>query len=82
MNRKSLFRKSRPVLRQFSSHENGELGPDIGILWAAYKRGSFPFPEMNEQTFIKFVLNALSRFYSVWMMEDDHPGFRSGKGPV
>jgi hypothetical protein len=82
INRKTLFRKSKPVLRSFVVQENGELGPDVGILWAAYRRKSFDFPEMDEKTFTAFILNALSRFNTVWMMEDDHKGFRSGRGPV
>jgi hypothetical protein len=82
MNRKTLFRKSKPLLRPFISHENSELGPDMGILWAAYKRGSFQFPEMDERQFTEFILQQLSKYASVWMMEDENKGFRSGRGPV
>jgi hypothetical protein len=82
MNRKTLFRKGRPLLRAFVSHENGELGADVGILWAAYKRGSFRFVDMNEVQFTEFILQRLTAYASVWFMEDDNRGFRSGRGPV
>lgn len=82
MNRKTLFRKSKPLLRVFVSHEEGELGRDIGILWAAYKSGSFAFPQMDQYGFTDFILTSLDRYASVWIMEDTNSGFRSGMGPV
>jgi hypothetical protein len=82
MNRKTLFRKSKPVLRQFVTHEGQELSSDMGILWAAHKRESFPMPEMDERAFTDFVLQWLSGFGLVLMMEDENAGFRKGVGPV
>jgi hypothetical protein len=82
MNRTTLFRNGKPTLRQFVSHDGDELGPDMGILWAAYKRGSFDIKEMDERSFAEFTLASLSRYSTVWIMEDRNNGFRSGSGPV
>lgn len=82
MNRKTLYRAGKPNLRAFVSHDGEELGPDVGILWAAYKNGSFNFPQMDQKSFAEFTLTSLTRFNSVWIMEDFNKGFRSGFGPV
>lgn len=81
MKREGLFRKSKPVLRLFTSHEDNELGPDMGILWAAYKSGSFEFGPMDQHTFASFILQRLQGL-GVWLMEDENKGFRKGSGPV
>jgi hypothetical protein len=61
--------------------ENG-YGRDIGILWAAYKAGSFDMPEMGQDEFANAVMDYLSGFDSVWVVEDKTKQFAAGRGPV
>jgi hypothetical protein len=59
-------------------------GEDIGIMWAAYKAGSFPeYPEgMEQEQFVEVLLNTLAQFDSLWMADDDNNSFGSGRGPI
>lgn len=71
-----LFRKSRPLIRKFEEN-------DRSILWAAYKAGSFDIPEGLVDT--EFLIALAQRFGNndlLWVVEDDHKGFKSGRGPV
>jgi hypothetical protein len=81
--KETLFRKSRPHIRQLQVFENGEISADIGILWAAYQRKSFRLNEgMTSKDFQEVILKILSMYHSVWIIEDDNKSFRSGRGPI
>ena len=84
--RNLLFRKSKPVFRPFVPYENGEIGNDMGILWASYQRGGFDerfVPSgMDTGQFHVFTVNLLSIYDSLWIVEDENGNFKSGHGPV
>ena len=82
MKKKEIFKESRPNVRPFIPMDNGEPSADMGILWAAYKKGSFNLPEMKEKEFLDLMFQALTQYHFAWLIEDENPGFRSGKGPV
>jgi hypothetical protein len=73
--RARLFKKSRPHIRPLESK-------DMGWLWAAYKVGSFKFPEDLSQeeftTHISQAMNGVSQF----LIEDENKQFSTGRGPV
>lgn len=74
--RKRLFGKTRPLVRPIEEK-------DGGILWAAYKHGAFDLPKELEQE--KFLLEMARRFQifqHVWIVEDDSPHFKKGRGPL
>lgn len=71
-NRERLFRKARPVLRQFDAE-------DVNWLWLAYTQQGGNLPE---QHFKVDALEELSGFDRLTMAEDANPGFGSGAGPV
>jgi hypothetical protein len=74
--REKLFRKSRPLIRK---HEEA----DNKFLWAAYQKGSFQLPEGLSQTdFLIEMQKQFGDFDLLWVIEDDHKGFRSGRGQV
>lgn len=52
-------------------------------MWAAYKSGSFVLPpDLTQEEFVPAVIQLLSRFPILWVIEDDHKGFSSGRGLV
>lgn len=73
--RDRLFKKSRPHIRPLESK-------DMGWLWAAYKAGSFKFPEdLTQDEFMQHMNFALSGAKH-YMVEDDNGKFKSGHGPI
>lgn len=83
--RKRLFRTSRPHIRPAALLEEGQYGYDMGILWAAYKAGSFPLVEDRDMTnddFAKYILAHAMTLSSMVIVEDDSKAFESGRGPV
>lgn len=55
----------------------------MGILWAAYKSGSFNMPkELGQEEFIKQIEGVFSSFKDVWIVDDDNRNFSKGRGPV
>lgn len=73
--RARLFKKSRPHIRPLE-------GKDMGWLWAAYKAGSFSFPEeLSQEQFAEHMRNALQGQRN-YLVEDDSRRFSSGRGPV
>jgi hypothetical protein len=82
--RDRLFRRSRPHFRKADLlNLDGTYGPDMGILWAAYKAGSFQAPgEMDQGQFAEWVVAQARRFTTLWLGEDETKVFKSGKGPV
>ena len=57
-------------------------GKDMGVLWAAYKAGSFALPAGWEQSeFAQRIVDYFSIFDSVFIVEDKNPAFQE-RGPV
>ena len=83
--RDRLFKSSRPHVRPLQLFEDGK-GKDIGILWAAYKAGSFDIPQMpqdlDRDQFIDFMLDVISRYSKGWIVEDKNREFKEGYGAV
>lgn len=82
--RERLFKKSKPHFRKADLlNLDGTYGQDMGILWAAYKAGSFNAPSGMEQTqFAEWVVMQARRFTTLWIGEDSTKAFKSGKGAV
>lgn len=82
--REKLFKKSKPHFRKADLlNLDGTYGADMGILWAAYKAGSFPIPEgLDQAQFAEWVVNQAKRFTTLWIGEDDSKAFKSGRGAV
>ncbi len=55
--RDRLFKRGRPIIRPLVIEENGKVHKDIGLMWVAYKKGSFElFPKgMNELEFLDYI---------------------------
>lgn len=65
------------MIRQYD-HEK-----DKGFLWAAYQHKSFELEDgLEREAFISAVAGLLSSFSYVLVIEDDHLGFKSGRGLV
>jgi hypothetical protein len=82
--RDRLFRKSKPFFRKADLiNLDGTYGADMGILWAAYKAGSFKAPDgMTQEQFAEWVIGTARRFTTLWLGEDDNKAFKSGRGAV
>jgi hypothetical protein len=82
--RDRLFKQSRPHFRKADLiNLDGTYGQDMGILWAAYKAGSFVAPEgMTQEQFGGWVISQARRFTSLWLGEDANKAFKSGRGIV
>jgi hypothetical protein len=57
-------------------------GPDMGILWAAYKAGSFGFEGRNQTEFAESMLEFFSAYDSIWMVDDESNAYPTKRGPV
>lgn len=56
---------------------------DNKFLWAAYQKGSFDLPQGLSQTdFLVAMGKKFGSFDLLWVIEDEHKGFRSGRGQV
>jgi hypothetical protein len=74
--RERLFRKSRPLIRKYEETDNK-------FLWAAYQKGSFQMPEgLSQVDFLTEMTKQFGSFDLLWIVEDEHKGFRSGRGQV
>lgn len=78
--RDRLFKTSRPNVRPLDFSNIS----DMGILWAAYERGSFPdLPEDMEKTeFVNVMLDLAEHYDLGWMIEDTTNAFAEGKAPI
>lgn len=82
--RRFLFKKSRPLIRKLVIMEGDKVSRDIGVLWAAYKAGSFPeLPvDMDEDQFLG-AIDALQKSKGqVWLIDDFNPAYKDKRGPV
>jgi hypothetical protein len=73
--RRKLFKKSKPFIREFKLD-------DMWVLWAAYKEGSFPLPEMTKEEFYKYSTERLKTYHSLMLVEDECKKFKASRGPV
>lgn len=82
--RERLFKKSKPHFRKADLlNLDGSYGADMGILWAAYKAGSFQAPHgMDQAEFAEWVVSTARRFTTLWIGEDESKAFKSGRGAV
>ena len=82
--RAKLFEQSRPEIRPLVAiNENGEMGHDMAVLWAAYRMGSFPvFGETDQNGFTQLMANYLSRYAFAWVVDDRNGKYPSGFGPI
>jgi hypothetical protein len=78
--RDRIFKKGRPFVRPLRDDN-----ADIGILWVAYKAGSFSAlpKDLSQDDFLVFISNLRARFTDLYVVEDFNPSFpTSGRGPV
>lgn len=61
--------------------DESSYGKDMGVLWAAYKAGSFGLPEMDQDEFAEYIINRFSMFDSIFIVEDANPVYK-GRGAV
>lgn len=71
-----LFKGSKPLVRQYQETDNG-------ILWAAYQAKTFDLPDgLSQEQFLVAVAQKFGGFPLLWIVEDEHRGFKAGRGPV
>ena len=81
--RERLFRKSRPQARKLEILDGDQYSNDMGVLWAAYKAGSFSMPTMlSQEDFVKLIEESFKEFQHLWVIDDDNNAFSSKRGPV
>jgi hypothetical protein len=70
--RDRLFKMGRPNIRPLVLEEADGIGADMGIIWGAYRMGSFPdLPkDMSQSELTDYFLEYVSGFYSAWIVED------------
>lgn len=81
--RERLFKRSRPEARRLEILDGEAYSKDLGILWAAYKAGSFKYPdELTQEEFVLQIEESMKRYQHSWLLYDDSKAFSSGRGPV
>jgi hypothetical protein len=82
--RDRLFRDSRPNIRPLDIlTEDGTMGGDMGVLWGAYRKGTFSnLGKLSQEEFTEETIKYLSRFQFAWIVDDRNYHFPSGYGPV
>lgn len=82
--RDRLFKDSRPNIRPLEIiDETGKL-KDMGILWAAYKAGSFKGfqKDMEKDIFTQEILNLVGSYNVGWLIEDKNNSFKDNYGAI
>jgi hypothetical protein len=81
--RERLFKKSRPQARRLEILDGDQYSKDMGVLWAAYKAGSFSMPTLlSQEDFVKLIEESFKEFQHMWVIDDDNNAFSSKRGPV
>lgn len=80
--RDRLFKASRPNVREMSLIDQQGYTKDMGILWGAYKQGSFDLPEVTQEDFAQLILNEINPYEKKWIIEDKNNKFESGYGAI
>jgi hypothetical protein len=73
-----LFKRGKPVIRKIEEK-------DFGVMWAAFKAGSFPLlpKDLTQEDFMVFLNNLKARYRDMLIIEDGSMAFPSAKrGPV
>jgi len=74
--RDRLFKHGKPNIRPFEKE-------DLGILWAAYKKGAMGYlGDLTQDEFTESVLSILSRHHWAWVIEDKNHHFSDKTGPI
>ncbi len=62
--------------------DENSYGKDMGVLWAAYKAGSFDLEGgLTQEVFAERIIGHLISYDSIFIVEDSSPAY-SGRGPV
>ena len=81
--RDRLFKKGKPLARKLVILNGEGYSKDVGILWAAYKAGSFEFPEgMTQEDFVAAVSGLIDQYGQAWIMDDVNISFSDKRGQV
>lgn len=82
--RERLFRKGKPQVRRLEIMDGESYTRDIGVLWAAYKAGSFPDLEadMAQGRFLDAIEGLQTLHDQVWVVDDENRVFSGKIGPV
>lgn len=81
--RDRLFKSGKPLVRKLSVMNGEGYSKDAGVLWAAYKSGSFEMPSMlTQEQFIQMIGVYFSQFGQVWVVDDGNGNFSSKRGQV
>lgn len=82
--RERLFRKTRPLVRRLEMLDGETYSRDAGVLWAAYKAGSFvDLPaDLTAEQFGETLENLQKTFDQVWVIDDFNPAYKDRRGPV
>lgn len=78
-----LFKPEKPLVRRLEILDGDQYSSDMGVLWAAYKAGSFNLPpELTQEDFVKAIEAYFSQFAQVWIVDDKNKNFSKEKGQV
>lgn len=83
--RDRLFRVNRPRLRPIELFDGQTFGKDMGVMWAAYKLGTFDDriePGLSQIEFANLMVNIASEYTDSWLVEDKNPKYKNEYGPV
>lgn len=81
--RDRLFKTSRPNIREMELFGESGFGKDMGILWAAYQRGTFGDNlDVSQEDFARTLVNEVDQYQKRWMIEDKNSQFAEGEGPI
>jgi hypothetical protein len=81
--RERLFKKSRPVVRRLEIMDGDQYTKDLGVIWAAYKAGSFPIAlDLSQEDFVAVIEGEFSKFQQMWIVDDESKLFSGGRGQI
>ena len=81
--RDRLFKKGRPHFRKAELVSGDAYGRDMGLLWAAYKAGSFNAKQgLSQDEFAEWILAHAQLFNELWIGEDESKAFAGNRGGV
>lgn len=81
--RDRLFKKGRPRFRKAELINKDGYGKDMGVLWAAYKAGSFEAPPgMTQELFAEWIIEHAKVFKDLLIGEDRSEAYKGDWGPV
>ena len=82
-NKDRLFKPEKPLVRRLEVMDGESYSADMGVLWAAYKAGSFNLAAgLTQEEFVTVIESFFARFGQVWVVDDKNIGFSKGRGQV